>query len=91
MKKGYREQCVCMDCNINTMDTDEYYMLKNEVWLFVVPKDKKMLCVGCVEKRLGRELTPEDFSYCLLNEEEYSQPRSDRLKNRMGLLEAVEI
>ena len=87
MRKGYRDSCVCMDCRVNTMDTDEYYMLKEEIWLFIVPGDRGMLCVSCVEKRLDRKLTPDDFSECALNEKEYPQPRSDRLKNRMGFLE----
>ena len=84
MKKGYKDQCNCVDCSVNTMDIDEYYMLKEKVWLSIVPGREGMLCIGCVEKRLGRKLIPEDFSYCPLNEEEYSQPRSDRLLNRMG-------
>lgn len=91
MIENYKDICICIDCDVNTMDIDEYYMLKEEVWLSIVPEDKGMLCIKCVEQRLGRKLAPEDFSYCPLNEEEYSQPRSDRLKNRMGFLEVVKI
>lgn len=81
----------CMDCDVHTVDIDEYYMLKKEIWLSIVPEDRGMLCISCVDKRLGRKLTPEDFSDCLLNEEEYHQARSDKLKDRMGFLETVEI
>jgi hypothetical protein len=44
-----------------------------------------MLCIGCVERRLGRQLTPEDFDWSLsLNEP--SAMDTDRLADRKGQL-----
>lgn len=52
----------CHDCKANTTD---YYMLKDEVWAQAIAKNKRirMLCLKHAEKRLGRKLTPEDFTY----------------------------
>jgi hypothetical protein len=82
--KPCRDNLKCIDCDIDTFKIKEYYMLFDMVWRIAVPEDKGMLCIGCVEERLGRKLSPEDFSICPLNEEGYPQPRSDRMKDRMG-------
>jgi len=55
------EAFVCLDCGVNTMFTEEYYMLTGEVWKEAVPDLVGMLCINCVELRLGRQLWPEDF------------------------------
>ena len=55
------EPFVCLDCGINTSHTEEYYMLTGEVWKEAVPDLVGMLCINCVELRLGRQLWPEDF------------------------------
>jgi len=42
-----------------------------------------MLCIGCVERRLGRRLGPEDFNWSLsLNDP--SAMNTDRLADRKG-------
>ncbi|MCK5793096.1 MAG: hypothetical protein KAH12_00200, partial [Anaerolineales bacterium] len=41
--------------------------LTNEVWKEVVPDLTGMLCINCVELRLGRQLWPEDFMDAPLN------------------------
>jgi hypothetical protein len=51
----------CLDCSVDTLDIDEYYRLKTPVWLEANPADEGMLCIGCVEERLGRQLIPKDF------------------------------
>jgi len=51
----------CIDCAACTNCNGEYYMVHDEVWLEANPKDKGMLCVGCLESRLGRLLTKDDF------------------------------
>lgn len=58
----------CMECHINTLASGHYYMLKNELWEQITSKSfkghlgiKGMLCLNCVEKRLGRQLTENDF------------------------------
>ena len=65
------ESFLCLDCGSNTAPggdgLDEYYMIENEVWCSVNPSGEGMLCVGCLEDRLGRKLSPEDFTDCPLN------------------------
>ena len=55
------ENFICLDCGVNTDEIGEYYMLTNEVWKEAVPDLVGMLCINCVELRLGRQLWPEDF------------------------------
>lgn len=76
----------CLECGVDTFIIDEYYMLKDSVWGSIVPIESGMLCVGCVEKRLGRKLRASDFTDCPLNMEIKSGIRkgSGRLKNRLS-------
>jgi hypothetical protein len=41
----------------------DYHSIKNELWRQIVPRSQGhgMLCHGCIQRRLGRALTPEDF------------------------------
>lgn len=83
----------CLDCKSDT-DSDglqEYYSVKDEIWFSVVPPSTKwsphnngMLCIGCLEKRLGRELTRSDFIDCPLNDLEFPWTRSERLISRLS-------
>ena len=61
----------CEDCGWNT-DFVEYYTLKEGVWfqatgepewwtVYEVEGRVRWLCIGCVESRLDRELTSDDF------------------------------
>jgi hypothetical protein len=55
---------LCLDCGRNTLENNaDYYFLRNRLWCRLVPREERhgMLCRGCVERRLGRPLTPEDF------------------------------
>lgn len=56
-----------MDCAACTNCDYEYYMVTDEVWLTANPKVRGMLCIGCLEQRLGRELTRKDFTGAPLN------------------------
>lgn len=57
----------CKDCNCDTYgNSKDYYMVHDEIW------DKHgagrdMLCIDCLEKRIGRKLVYEDFTDCPLN------------------------
>lgn len=76
-----RSSFICMDCKVDTMSIDEYYMVHDEIWEEAVPEFEGMLCIGCLEERLGRELTPDDFPTDLpVNE----MGASIRLKERQG-------
>ena len=61
------ENFICLDCGVNTALNNEYYMLEKEVWQEAVPDLWGMLCLNCVELRLGRQLWPEDFMEAPLN------------------------
>ena len=72
----------CADCGIDTSAADEYYMLHDRVWRKAAGKDiEAMLCIGCVETRLGRKLTPRDFTKCAVNRD---FAKSARLHARLG-------
>ena len=51
----------CLDCDENTIELGEYYMLKSDVWAETGVSQRRHLCVPCVEKRLGRRLRSDDF------------------------------
>ena len=57
----------CLDCGVNTADAHEYYMVKDNIWLKAHPKDDGMLCIACLETRLGRVLTCNDFTDAPVN------------------------
>jgi hypothetical protein len=63
---------------------DEYYMLRTELWRKVC-QSNNILCIGCVEDRLGRKLVPTDFNV----EETFASamqfPPCRRLKQRLGI------
>ena len=54
----------CLDCRVDTLRNGEWYMVKDEVW--PLPKHLKevFLCIGCIESRIGRRLSQEDFYLC---------------------------
>lgn len=58
----------CADCGYDTCKR-HYYMLKSDLWKRIVPEDfcNVMLCLDCVEDRLGRWLKPSDFSDARVN------------------------
>ncbi len=77
----------CMDCGIDTDNVDgrghdEYYMIRDELWLKINPDRAGHLCIACVERRLGRRLTPVDFTDARVNRNRHR--RSQRLTLRLG-------
>jgi hypothetical protein len=76
----------CMDCRANTLHLDEFYMVHDEIWESAIPKKKRtrMICIGCLEKRLGRLLTPQDFTDAPVNKSWIFVSQSERLLNRLG-------
>jgi hypothetical protein len=57
----WQRRFACIDCTLNTLSGGECFTLHDAVWLKANPHGKGRLCIGCVEARLGRLLTPEDF------------------------------
>lgn len=75
----------CLDCGINTLLIREYYMLTEEVWTSLFPSGDScegMLCISCVETRLGRVLRPEDFP-------KYPVNHSDRFRRSLLLQQRI--
>ena len=70
----------CRDCD---NDYDEYsYMVHDHVWKAGgLPEYGGMLCVGCLEERIGRRLCRDDFKNASLNG---LTDQSLRLQDRMN-------
>jgi hypothetical protein len=49
----------CQDCDADVYSINEWYMVRDEVW----PLDYHggVLCIGCLETRIGRRLNADDF------------------------------
>jgi hypothetical protein len=51
-------QTYCRDCSEHVVDRGEYSMVRDNVW--PIEPYGGVLCVGCLEARLGRRLIPDD-------------------------------
>lgn len=81
------EQFNCLDCGVDTNAINEYYMVTYTVWHAAMGGDMRgMLCIGCLEKRLGRRLQRSDFSEHM-DRMSLFVGLSDRLKDRLGKVE----
>lgn len=72
----------CDDCRMSTFG--EFYMVHDRLWDQY--GSEGMLCVGCLESRMGRQLVTEDFTAAnfdprQLNTSKYS--KSERLVSRL--------
>jgi hypothetical protein len=65
-----------VDCSISTRAIHEYYSVTDELWSRYGPA-VGMLCIGCLETRLGRRLVPADFTDAPINTLDVA-PRSKR-------------
>lgn len=80
--KNIDDSFKCLDCGVHTGDTGEYYTVEDEIWLAANPDDHGMLCVGCLETRIGRALTPADFPEYPVNM--VLEQKSPRLRDRIS-------
>jgi hypothetical protein len=84
------EQIPCDDCGNDTSPVTgiaEYYMVNHETWrdgTSLLNRHAKSLCVGCLEKRLGRVLTDHDFGGNGHFPVNSLFEHSPRLRDRMG-------
>ena len=78
-----REKFKCVDCKIDTGKIGEHYMLVDEIWFKAYSSKKGMLCIGCLEKRLGRQLIKTDFNNSYINKPFPGKIFSQRLINRL--------
>jgi hypothetical protein len=60
----------------------EYYMVRDDVWWPCVGGRSGMLCIGCLETRLGRELCAADFIDAYINSMHWGS-KSMRLVDRL--------
>ena len=82
----------CADCGVGTLTLGEYYMVKNSVWgqawigrrkwWFDHVDGQEMLCIGCLEVRIGRTLVACDFTDAPVNDPN-DPDISQRLRNRL--------
>lgn len=80
------EPNLCADCGVDTVPCTghrgcrhigkwEHYMVHNALWRQAGDVDG-FLCVGCLERRIGRQLTPLDFTEFPINwPSEWDTPR----------------
>jgi hypothetical protein len=73
---------LCVDCQEDTDKLNEYYMVRDTVWKQAKGPAAGMLCIGCLERRIGRRLRRADFLPCALNDGSF--PQSRRLKARLS-------
>lgn len=75
----------CRDCRVDTQRNGEYYMVHDEIWALAgLDVCDGMLCIGCLERRLDRELTRADFPDVPINQGFF--PQSQRFLDRLGRL-----
>jgi hypothetical protein len=62
----------CLDCQVNTLDNLEYYMVEDYVWQQSgLDSCEGMLCIRCLEFRIGRKLISSDFPDLPINTQEF--------------------
>lgn len=82
---AYHFAGMCQVCHVDTLESaSDYYMLKNRIWRSVCISPRGMMCLSCVESRLGRKLVREDFTGAPIN---YMSPKLKTLQPFAGGLE----
>jgi hypothetical protein len=85
---------ICIECNMDTSTPtgpNEWFMLVSEVWALTgLSRTGGVLCIGCTERRVGRELAPDDFDGTL-GTNRPSLADSDRMLNRLGYRRRVNV
>lgn len=81
-----RDRFQCLSCGVDTGRIYEYYMLKDSIWALTSVGRVGMLCIGCVETKIGRKLVPSDFNDSFVNK--IPMQRSMRLNERLGFVNA---
>lgn len=80
-----RDEYPCDDCGLSTAPVtgvDEWYTVTDDVWAEAGASEDGILCIGCLEQRLGRQLLQQDFLNAMLNRPDYGN-HSDRLISRL--------
>lgn len=80
---------LCRDCDVDTGEIHEIYMVTNEVWTSAgasTESDWGCLCIGCLESRLKRQLMADDFKDVRLTHDwrKCEQKHQNRMKYRVA-------
>lgn len=87
----------CLDCDADILAAGEYYKVFEKVWDAATKKkaprssrhtgpqfqSQSMLCIGCLEARIQRQLGPGDFYDCEVNNG-FDAKKSQKLLARLG-------
>lgn len=83
----------CADCGAGTNQIHENYMVRPDVWEQAWAGRRKpwhgkipgqeILCIGCLERRIGRTLMRRDFTDAPINDPD-DPDISDRLRSRLS-------
>jgi hypothetical protein len=84
----------CADCGNGTIRLGEWYMVHDDVWeqawharkSWQVLPGQEVLCIGCLEQRLGRTLMACDFTDAPVNDPK-QRCMSKRLRDRLSATE----
>lgn len=82
MSRKSRKKWLCLDCGEDTGKMNEHYFIHTETWLSVVGSTVGMLCVSCLETRLGRKLVASDFPCVTINHPKHGA-KSKKLLDRL--------
>jgi hypothetical protein len=77
-----RKKFLCLDCGVDTSRIGEFYFISTETWLKAVGSNQGMLCIGCLETRICRKLSWEDFTDAYINRPDWGS-KSERLLDRL--------
>lgn len=80
-----RDEFPCHDCASATAPLDghdEWYTVHDALWYEAGAQPDSILCIGCLENRLGRRLRHTDFVPAALNNPGYGH-HSARLQHRL--------
>lgn len=72
----------CVDCEVHTGSIGDYYMIHQHLWA-KYGCGQGMLCISCLEHRMGRILTPADFTNAPVNRGSITY-RSEIMVSRVG-------
>jgi len=70
----------CADCNVDTLEIQEFYMVHHDLWKSAMA-GRRLLCIGCLETRIGRRIIADDFLPVPAN---LSDKQSARLSDRLA-------
>ena len=87
----YNRSNPCNDCGVATTPDHgpwEWYMVHDSIWQAAGMKPRGVLCIGCLEQRLDRQLVPQDFPDLRINElhDELHDLDSPRLRARKAMI-----